>query len=334
MQTPHIRLFFALCGVEEANTLGLFHRASSIQSTVRRRLRRAGVQTRGGAMATSIWKGHLTFGLVSIPVRIFAAARSERISLNQLHKECNSRIRMPLFCPTCQRQVERSEIVKGYEYEKDQYVLFDEEELDKIQPPSARTMEILEFVKVEEIDPLYYDASYYITPEEEGKKAYSLLLKAMEETNYAAIAKVTMHGREHIVVIRPRENGMTMHTMYYANEIRDVAEYGKTDLSAPKEAEKKLAEQLIESLAAPFEPKKYRDEYQEQMKEMIAAKQEGRTVTTVQQPKLAPVIDLMDALRKSIASKEKAGAKKPPVRAVEPPAAAAPAAQKRKRSAG
>lgn len=284
-------------------------------------------------MATSVWKGHITFGLVSIPVRLFSAARSERIGLNQLHKECNSRIRMPLYCPTCQRQVERSEIVKGYEYEKDQYVLFDEAELEKIEPPSARTMEILEFVKVEEIDPLYYDASYYITPEDEGKKAYALLLKAMEETGYAAIAKVTMHGREHIVVIRPRANGMTLHTMYYTNEIREVAEYGKTDAAAPKEAEKKLAEQLIESLAAPFEPGKYKDEYQESMKAMIAAKQEGREVAEAEHPKMAPVIDLMDALRKSIAGKEKAAAsKKPPARAVEPAAAAAQG--RRKKSAG
>jgi DNA end-binding protein Ku len=284
-------------------------------------------------MATSVWKGHITFGLVSIPVRLFSAARSERIGLNQLHKECNSRIRMPLYCPTCQRQVERSEIVKGYEYEKDQYVLFDEAELEKIEPPSARTMEILEFVKAEEIDPLYYDASYYITPEDEGKKAYALLLKAMEETGYAAIAKVTMHGREHIVVIRPRANGMTLHTMYYTNEIREVAEYGKTDTAAPKEAEKKLAEQLIESLAAPFEPGKYKDEYQESMKAMIAAKQEGREVAEAQHPKMAPVIDLMDALRKSIAGKEKAAAsKKPPARAVEPASAAAQG--KRKKSAG
>jgi len=282
-------------------------------------------------MATSVWKGHLTFGLVSIPVRLFAAARSERIGLNQLHKECHSRIRMPLFCPTCNRQVERSEIVKGYEYDKDQYVLFDEAELEKIEPPSARTMEILEFVKVEEIDPLYYDASYYVTPEDEGKKAYALLLKAMEETNYAAIAKVTMHGREHIVVVRPRASGMTLHTMYYTNEIREVSEYGKSDAAAPKEAEKKLAEQLIESLAAPFEPDKYKDEYQESMKAMIAAKQEGKEVAAAPHPKMAPVIDLMDALRKSIAGKEKAASKKPPARAVEV-AAAQPA--KRKKSAG
>jgi DNA end-binding protein Ku len=290
-------------------------------------------------MATSVWKGYLTFGLISIPIRLFSAARSERIGLNQLHKVCNSRIRMPLFCPTCQRQVERSEIVKGYEYEKDQYVLFTEEELDKIEPESARTMEILEFVKLDEIDPLYYDASYFITPEEEGRKAYQLLLDAMEETGYAAIAKITMHQREHIVVVRPRDNGMTLHTMFYTNEIRAVAEYGqRTSAAEPKEAEKKLATQLIESLAAPFEPEKYKDQYQESMKAMIAAKQQGQEIAATPHPKLAPVIDLMDALKKSIAEKEKpAAAKKPPVRAVPAVARQQEQAQqqpKRKRSAG
>ena len=290
-------------------------------------------------MATSVWKGYLTFGLISIPIRLFSAARSERIGLNQLHKVCNSRIRMPLFCPTCQRQVERSEIVKGYEYEKDQYVLFDDEELDKIEPESARTMEILEFVKIDEIDPLYYDASYYMTPEDEGRKAYQLLLEAMEETEYAAIAKITMHQREHIVVIRPRANGMTLHTMFYTNEIRQVAEYGQGNAAVePKEQEKKLATQLIESLAAKFEPEKYKDQYQESMKALIAAKQEGRVIAAAPHPKLAPVIDLMEALKKSIAEKEKpAAAKKPPVRAL--PAASAreqEAAQqpRRKKSAG
>src|ERR1700732_782828 len=193
-------------------------------------------------MASSVWKGYLSFGLLSIPIRLFTAARGERISLNQLHEVCHTRIKMPLFCPTCDRKVERSEIVKGYEYEKDQYVLFSDEDLDKIEPDSARAMEILEFVKVDEIDPLYYDASYYLTPEDEGKKAYSLLLKAMEDSGYVAIAKLTMHQREHIVVVRPRANGMTLHTMYYTNEVREVAEYGQSDSSAePKEAEKKLA---------------------------------------------------------------------------------------------
>jgi DNA end-binding protein Ku len=289
-------------------------------------------------MATSVWKGYLTFGLISIPIRLFSAARTERIGLNQLHNVCKTRIRMPLYCPQCERQVPRNEIVKGYEYEKDQYVLFDEAEIDKIEPQSARAMEILEFVKVDEIDPLYFDASYYVTPEDEGRKAYQLLLDAMEESNYAAIAKLTMHQREHIVVVRPRTKGMTLHTMFYTNEIREVAEYGKIDAaSEPKPAEKKLAEQLIESLAAPFEPNKYKDNYMESMKAMIEAKQQGLEIAEAPHPKLAPVIDLMEALKKSIAEKTPttAGGKKPPVRAVSAQAqTAAPEKKRKKSSAG
>jgi len=289
-------------------------------------------------MATSVWKGYLTFGLISIPIRLFSAARTERISLNQLHNVCKTRIRMPLYCPQCEKQVPRNEIVKGYEYEKDQYVLFNEEELDKIEPQSARAMEILEFVKVDEIDPLYYDASYYVTPEDEGKKAYQLLLAAMEESGYAAIAKLTMHQREHIVVVRPRANGMTLHTMYYTNEIREVAEYGQSDKSAePKPQEKKLAEQLIESLAAKFEPEKYKDQYQDSMRGLIEAKQQGQEVAEAPHPKLAPVIDLMEALKKSIADKQPSAAtsgRKPPVRSIQAVAAQAPAKRASKKSAG
>ncbi len=282
-------------------------------------------------MASSVWKGYLSFGLLSIPIRLFTAARGERISLNQLHEVCHSRLKMPLFCPTCDRKVERSEVIKGYEYEKDQYVLFKDEDLDKIEPESARAMEILEFVKVDEIDPLYYDASYYLTPEDEGKKAYSLLLKAMEESGYAAIAKVTMHQREHIVVIRPRPEGMTLHTMFYQSEIRAVAEFTHQDKVEPKEQEKKLAMQLIESLAATFEPEKYRDEYQESMRALISAKQKGQEVSGPVHTERAPVIDLMDALRKSINAKPAASAKKPPLRVVPP--AAAPATKKEKKKA-
>ena len=274
-------------------------------------------------MATTVWKGHLTFGLISIPVRMFAAARGERISFNQLHKECHSRLKQPLFCPTCNRNVERSEIVKGYEYEKDQYVLFNEEELDKIEPPSAHVMEILEFVKLDEMDPLYFDSSYYIAPEEGGVKAYRLLMQAMQESGYGAIAKLTMHQREHIVVIRPGSKGLTLHTMFYSNEIR-AAESIPTDKVELKDQEKKLAQQLITSLAAPFEPQKYRDEYQENVRGMIAAKLKGQEVTEVAQPHLAPVIDLMEALKKSLAEKQAPAAavapagKKPPARAVQP----------------
>jgi DNA end-binding protein Ku len=276
-------------------------------------------------MATTVWKGHLTFGLISIPMRMFAAARGERISFNQLHKDCHSRLKQPLFCPQCNRQVQRSEIVKGYEYEKDQYVLFSEEELDKIEPPSARVMEILEFVKLSEMDPLYFDSSYYLSPEDAGLKAYHLLMKAMEESGHAAIAKLTMHQREHIVIIRPGTNGLTLHTMFYSNEIR-AAEALPTDKVELKEQEKNLARQLIQSLAVSWEPQKFRDEYHENLRAMIDAKLKGKEVTEITQPHMAPVIDLMEALKKSLAEKHVPAAasaaepigKKPPVRALDP----------------
>jgi DNA end-binding protein Ku len=281
-------------------------------------------------MATTVWKGHLTFGLISIPMRMSAAARGERISFNQLHNVCHSRLKQPLFCPVCNRNVERSEIVKGHEYEKDQYVLFSEEELDKIEPPSAKVMEILEFVKLSDMDPLYFDSSYYVAPEDAGVKAYKLLMSAMQESGYGAIAKLTMHQREHIVILRPGSRGMTLHTMFYSSEIR-AAESVPTDKVELKEQEKKLANQLIESLAAPFAPEKYRDEYQENVRVMIAAKLKGQEVTEVAQPHMAPVIDLMEALKKSLAEKHAPAAaaapalaaeapvgKKPPARAVQP----------------
>jgi len=285
-------------------------------------------------MATTVWKGHLTFGLISMPVRMTTAARGERVSFNQLHKVCHSRLKQPLFCPVCNRNVERSEIVKGYEYEKDQYVLFSEEELGKIEPPSAHVMEILEFVKLDEMDPVYFDASYYLSPEDAGVKAYKLLIDAMKESGYGAIAKLTMHQREHIVIIRPGSGGLTLHTMFYSNEIR-AAESAPIDKVDVKDQEKKLALQLIESLAAPFDPQKYRDEYQENVRTMIAAKLKGQEVTEVAQPHLAPVIDLMQALKKSLAEKKTAApaaasapelepvavvGKKPPTRAVQPAA--------------
>jgi DNA end-binding protein Ku len=277
-------------------------------------------------MATTVWKGHLTFGLISIPIRMYAAARGERISFNQLHKECHSRLKQPLFCPVCNRNVERAEIVKGYEYEKDQYVLFSEEDLDKMEPPSARVMEILEFVKLGEIDPLYFDASYYVTPEDAGIKAYQLLMKAMEESGYAAIAKLTMHQREHIVIIRPSGRGMMLHTMFYSSEIR-ASESVPNDKIELKDQEKRLAQQLIESLATPFDPQKYRDDYQESLRNMIEAKRQGQEVTEAAQPHTAPVIDLMEALKKSLAEKQPVASeatsealprKKPPTRAAEP----------------
>jgi DNA end-binding protein Ku len=252
-------------------------------------------------MPAATWKGFIAFGLISIPVRLSPAARTERISFNQLHKVCHTRLKQPLFCPTCNRMVERSEVEKGYEYEKDQYVLFTEEELDKAEPESARTMEILEFVKTTEIDPLYYDSSYYVTLEDEGRKAYQLLLEAMKKSGYAAVAKVSMHSRENIVILRPQKNGLTLHTMFYSNEIRQAEEGGEK--IEVKEQERALAEQLIKTLAAPFQPEKYHDTYQENLKTLIAAKTKGEKVTAAPHVARAPVIDLMQALKNSLAAK-------------------------------
>lgn len=267
-------------------------------------------------MATSVWKGYLTFGLISVPVRLFSAARTETISLNQLHRVCKSRIKMPLFCPVCQRNVERSEIVKGYEYEKDQYVLVDEEEVKKIAPPSANTMEIEQFVSLSSVDPIYLDASYYMVPEDAGRKAYYLLLETMQESGRAAIAHVTMYQREHVVLVRPHGRGLALHTLYYADEVRQLSEYGHPEEVALKPEEVKLARQLVESLAGEFEPQKYHDEYRARLKALLDAKLEGREVAAAPAAQMAPVIDMMEALKKSLAARESAPAK-PPARELE-----------------
>ena len=270
-------------------------------------------------MAATVWKGYLTFGLISIPIRLHSAARGEGIHFNQLHKECHSRIKQPQYCPTCERMVDRSEIVKGHEYEKDQYVLIEEEEIKKIAPASAQTMEIVEFVNLAEIDPLYYDTSYLAVPEDPGRKPYQLLVKTMEESGRAAIAKVAMHQREYTVIIRPRARGLTLHTMYFADEIRSVAEYGQTDGVQVKPEEVKLAKQLVESLVADWKPEKFRDDYQDRLKALVDAKLKGKEIAASPQPKLAPVIDMMEALKASLAARE-AVPQKPPARAIEPAA--------------
>jgi len=261
-------------------------------------------------MPSASWKGFLSFGLISIPIRLSPAARTERISFNQLHKVCHTRLKQPLFCPTCNRMVERSEVEKGYEYEKDQYLLFTEEELEKIEPESARTMEILEFVKLSEIDPLYFDASYYVAPEEAGARAYHLLLEAMRKSGYAGIAKVTMYSREYIVIIRPAKNGLTLHTMFYSNEIRSAAEFGNIDHTELKEQERTMAVQLIENLSAPFQPEKYHDTYQEGLKTLIAAKAEGQDVVAPPHISQPAAVDLMAALKQSLSQSQ---GKKPAV---------------------
>jgi len=251
-------------------------------------------------MAATVWKGYISFGLITIPVRLFAAARTERVSFNQIHQPCGGRIKQQIFCPQCDRIAERNELVKGYEVEKDRYVIVKDEEIKEIAPPSSDTMEIVEFVKAEGIDPIYFDASYFMAPEDAGKKAYHLLFETMRKSGYSAIAKIAMHQREFTVVIRPHAQGLLLHTMFYPEEVREVPEFRQDRTVTVKPQEIELAEKLVEGLAADFDPSKYHDDYQTRVMQMIEAKRDGLTVGTEPPRKRAPVIDLMQALQKSL----------------------------------
>ncbi|MDQ2945598.1 MAG: Ku protein [Acidobacteriota bacterium] len=280
-------------------------------------------------MASTVWKGYITFGLITIPVRLFAAARTERVSFNQIHGVCGSRIKQQTFCPRCERIVERSELVKGFEVEKDRYVVINDEEIKNIAPASSDTMEIFEFVKAEGIDPIYYDASYFMVPEDAGKKAYYLLLQTMQKSGFSAIAKITMHQREYTVVVRPHADGLLLHTMFYPEEVREVPEFRKDSNVSVKPQEIALAEKLVEGLATDFDPSKYHDEYQGRLTQMLEAKREGQVVEGTAPRKMAPVIDLMQALQKSLGELPR---RKPAVQAIGPREETEPQAEKKQRT--
>ena len=266
-------------------------------------------------MAASVWSGYLTFGLISMPVRLFSGARSNHVSFHMLHRDDHVRVKQQLICPEEEKVVGRDEIVKGYEYRKGEYVIIEPEEIKRIEPKTAKAMEILEFVKSDEIDPIYFESSYYMLPEEAGWRPYALLQKALEDSRYVAVAKLAMHNREYTVFLRPYTGGLMLHTMYYQDEIRQVENFGKTDVDI-KEAELKVAHQLVQALAAEWEPKKYYDTFEANVKELIKAHLEGKQVNSIEKPKkAAPVVDLMEALKQSLAQME--GKKKGPQRAVE-----------------
>src|SRR5262249_25281441 len=195
-------------------------------------------------MAAYVWTGSLTFGLISMPVRLFSGARSNHVSFHMLHRDDHVRVKQQLVCPEEDKVIGRDEIVKGYEFRKGEYVIIEPEELKRIEPKTAKAMEILEFVKVEEIDPLYFESSYYLVPEEAGKRPYALLQKALEESKHVAIAKLAMHNREYTVFLRPHNGGLMLHTMYYQNEIRQVDKFGQTE-DENKEPKLRGAHQVV-----------------------------------------------------------------------------------------
>jgi DNA end-binding protein Ku len=256
-------------------------------------------------MVATIWKGFISFGLVSVPIRLFSAARYSHIQFHEIHRKCGHRIQQQLYCPYDKKVVQRDEIALGYETGDHKMVIVDAKELRNLEPPSSTAMDILQFVKLSEVDPIYFETSYFSVPDEAGRRAYALLMQTMEKSGLAAIAKITIHRRERTVIIRPYRGGLTLHTIYYPNEIREVAGYGENSVKNLKSQEIGLSDQFARELIEPFRPDKFHDEYQARVRKLIESKSKGIAAPKPEKEKrLAPVIDLMSALKKSLADKE------------------------------
>jgi DNA end-binding protein Ku len=256
--------------------------------------------------ARSIATLTVSFGLVSIPVKLFAATEASRaISFNLLHKGCGSRLKQQYFCVKEEVAVAREDMVKGYEFAKDQYVLFTPEELKALEEAGTHTAEITEFVPIESVDPVYFDKAYYLAPDKGGAKPYALLAKALRETNRCALGRWAARGKQYIVMLRPVDDGLVMQQLLYATEVRSIGEIEipKTDV---KDAELKLALQLIEQQTAEkFDPSAYKDDVRERIEAAVQKKVEGKEITLAEEaPEAgAQVIDLMEALRASLEKK-------------------------------
>ncbi len=250
----------------------------------------------------TMWKGSISFGLVNIPVKMFSATEDKDIRFRYLHKECGTPVKYIKTCATCNREVQTEEIVKGYEYEKGRFILINEEELDTIVPETRKTIEILDFVSLHEIDPIYFDKTYFLSPNETGDKAYTLLREAMNQTGKIAIAKITIRSKESLAAVRLYQDCIVMETIFYPDEVRAVEHVpGLPGRIEPNESELKMAVQLIENLATTFEPSKYTDEYRQKLTELIHAKIEGEEIQEAPEaPRLGKVVDLMAALQASI----------------------------------
>lgn len=268
----------------------------------------------------SIGSGTISFGLVSIPIKLYTAAASGGVAFHLLHAKCGSRIKLQQVCPTCNEVVDRTGLIRGYEFAKDQYVRFTEDELKALEGEASKIIDIAEFVPLPKVDPIYFEKTYYLGPDKGGEKAYRLLADAMAKTDRVALAKFVMRGKESLVLIRPAQGGLTLHTMYFADEVRDFGEIDKGQSAKIKEGELELALRLIDELSnGEFKPEQYQDEYRLRVLDLVNLKVEGKEVTTVAaQVQRAQVIDLMEALKESLAKrvpKEKKPAVKAPRRA-------------------
>jgi len=257
-----------------------------------------------------IGSGNISFGLVSIPVKLFSATRSRAVSFNLLHAKDLSRIQQKIYCPVDDAIIERTELVRGFEFEKGRYVTFTDEELKKLEARNEHAIEITEFLPLERVDPVYFEESYYLGSEANAAKAYRLLTDAMSQSGRVALGRHTMRGKEHLVLIRPFGKGLMLHTVYYSDEVRPAEDVDQAENEPVREAELTLAKRLIDELTGEeFDPSKYHDHYRERVLEVAQQKVAGQEVTEAPlEPRRGQVIDLMSALKASL---EKRGATAP-----------------------
>jgi len=270
-------------------------------------------------MPRAIWSGAISFCLVNVPIKLFTATSQKDVRFHQLHDKDGARIQQKRVCSKDGEEVPLEHIVKGYEVSRDRYVMVTPEELESLDPKASRTVDIQEFVDLDEIDPVYFDSTYYMVPDKGAAKAYALLLEAMRKSKKVAIASVVLRQKQHLVALRPLNNALSMETMLYADEVvgTDSLEGLPEDVEVT-DRELKMAQQLIESLADDFRPERYKDDYRERVLEMIERKAEGQEIVAAEEEEeQPPVVDLMAALEASLAAaKTRRGAEE----AEEPPA--------------
>jgi DNA end-binding protein Ku len=248
------------------------------------------------------WSGSISFGLVNIPILLYSAIRNKDVRFHLLHEKDKSRLQEKLFCPTDQEEVPRQDVVKGYEVSKNQHIIVSQEEISALAPKATHTIELMNVVDIQQIDPMYFDRPLYVLPEERAAKAYFLLLEALRSAKKGAVAKFVMRNKEHIGVLRPIKNVLCIEIMHFADEIIPVGELGvSAENPGVRDAEVKMALQLLESLASDFKPEQLHDDYREALLALIQKKAEGQEIVTQPESETEPeVIDLMAALKKSV----------------------------------
>jgi len=273
----------------------------------------------------------ISFGLVSIPVRFYTATKSEDVHFHLLHESCGTRVNRKWWCPHHEKIVDSDELIRGYEISKNKYVTFTDEEMETLETDDNRAVEITEFVDLHEIDPVFFEKAYYLGPSAGGGKTYRLLSQAMKKQDKVAVARWIGGGKEHLVVLRPYEKGLILHTMYYADEVRDFDAIDIEDSGAVREKEVALAEMLINELTEKkFDPLQFKDEYRTRLLERIRAKSKGKVFKSEEQEeeKGGEVIDIMEALRRSLDK----GSRSKPARARRAPAKRRTAAHKKRKA--